>query len=111
MEIAGGRGLTILSLDVRLNVAGKLLTLLYRSPLVYAEVTDTAGRSFSYRVLPETASDGMLVGPFPSSLDEVKALLEGRLPSAVRSIRFVPSVRHAFSSKVVVRFEAISYNP
>ncbi|HTQ79659.1 MAG TPA: hypothetical protein VMM92_06660, partial [Thermoanaerobaculia bacterium] len=109
IAIPAAEDLLFAHLDLRLTLAGRLQAALFRVPPVYAVVQFDDGRRKSWRLLPETASQGLLVAPLPRNAGTFAALFAPRqaaaeLPRAVRLRLTGPGCRYlARSARVTWR--------
>jgi hypothetical protein len=94
METAGSRapvppstgGMVFASVDLPMNALGRLNRSVFRVPLIMTEFHHTDGTRSQARLIPDTAGAGILVDPFPHTVDDYVGLWAGRPTSPVRSI-------------------------
>jgi hypothetical protein len=67
--------LVFLHLDINYSVVGDVLTLLFRAPDVRLRVSDARGRLVEYRVVPDNARNGVLIGPLPNDVKQLRLVL------------------------------------
>jgi hypothetical protein len=70
-----------------LRLKGWLDKVLFRIPPVAMDVEYESGKTGSFRILPDTAVNGLLLNYLPSNVDETAGLLLGRAHDRVRRFR------------------------
>ncbi len=82
------------ALDLRLTLAGHLLASLFRLPPIVATVEFADGRRKRWRIVPDTARDGLLLHPLPRNPDGFSLLFQAgpfqggpREPDMPRAVR------------------------
>jgi hypothetical protein len=82
-SIPHGKGLMFAEAVFTLKLKGQIAKALYRVPALYLELWYPDGRTERYRLVADTARNGLLVAPLPSDLAQLRLLFEhGRLPRA-----------------------------
>jgi hypothetical protein len=101
-------------IDLQKSMAGAMLAMLIKAPILNLEVTLHDGTSRSFRILPAAAAEGFLLSPIVESRLDFLALdrseLHGYLAKKqVDQIRVAPLrfARMAYRSKVPIMFEKL----
>jgi hypothetical protein len=96
-----------LALNLRPNVAGKLVNLLYRSAELTMEIEDDQGRTRSFRIVPELAREPFVLGPLVLGNEGFVALYERSPLPRPRRIRFhcPPHFRFAWPERFPLEFQ------
>lgn len=87
LPIPSSPGLVLASLDLQPDFGGRLAPLFWRIAPVYLDLRYPDGSIRTVRILPATASEGMLVNRPPFTLDSFLRFLRGRWPKAASSMR------------------------
>lgn len=104
LEIPSSPDLVLGSLELKLNLRGRLAKVLLRVPSVWLDVEYGGGRSRRIRISPATAGDGLLLGEVPGSLAELLALFEGVRLDPVRRVRFSGAAMKYLQEEFAVRW-------
>jgi hypothetical protein len=103
--IAGKGHILIAKIDVKYSLFGKFYNTLYRTPPIYLSVEYETGRVTEYRLVPDTAKSGLVVGNLPDSLRNALTDFNGYDDSnPVRSISVMTSNSKVFREKIAVTF-------
>jgi hypothetical protein len=101
-----------LSLELRLTRLGQLRSLLFAPPSLRIIATDLEGRSFDHRLIPSIARQGFVIQPFLQNLSDVRAFMEGKVASQLRSFRIEPAPEHEeFWHPPIVQFHHLPTLP
>ena len=74
-------GVLFVSIDIRFNWLGRLLTFVFRSPTVSLRLEYADGRETLYRLIPEITKSGFVISPTIVTADEYAALAMGEMAS------------------------------
>jgi hypothetical protein len=103
--IAGKGHILIAKIDVKYSLFGKFYNTLYRTPPIYLSVRYKTGQVTEYRLVPDTAKSGLVVGNLPDSLRDALTDFNGYDDSnPVRSISVMTSNSNVFREKIAVSF-------
>jgi hypothetical protein len=110
IPIPASSDLTFMSLRVGYSPLGRLVKTLFRVPRVTARVLDSQGGVSEYRILTGTSGNGILVGPFPQDLTQLRSVLENRrnVPRVV-NVELQTNATYLFDSKIQADFEFVAY--
>jgi hypothetical protein len=94
-------GLLFAEINLAPTALGRVAGLVWRIDPVMVDIRFEDGSVSTYRLIPETAQDGLLISPLPTSGAEFRALLRGGASRRVEAIRihgpgsdaFDPSIR------------------
>jgi hypothetical protein len=100
------QGPVFLTLDIRLNMLGKVIALLFKPPEVSLRLKDESGREAEFRLIPGQAAAGFLVSPVVMSARDMAALWAGpenagRLPRLVEGTVRVAGGENLFYAHVI----------
>lgn len=84
------------SLDISYTPIGKLADALYHVPALYIETIRQSGRAARYRLIPRTASSGVLINYLPDNQYDMEELFKGKGDDPVARFRLVPSVSSSY---------------
>ncbi len=70
------------------NLSGRLAGTFWRVDPMFVDLRYADGRLVTWRILPTTTEDGLLMNPLPSAHAEVEPLFSGTLTSRVLEIQF-----------------------
>jgi hypothetical protein len=65
------------SIKMKQNIRGVALEALFRIPPVYIDLIFKSGRIASYRIIPDTAKNGVLINYIPYDIEELMKLFKG----------------------------------
>lgn len=95
----------ILKLNIQYSLLGKLYNAIYRTPPIYIAVTYQTGRRVGYRIVPDTAKSGLIVGNLPLDLQGALRDFDGvDNSSPVRSLSVVTLNQKIFTKKIAMSF-------
>ncbi len=83
----GHGGAVFAALDLRPTLLGRVLSLLYRAPILTMSVTFADGHTRPYRFVPGIAAAGFVLSPAVDNASEFVDLAEGRAPPLGRTVR------------------------
>jgi hypothetical protein len=78
-------GTLFAGIDLRQRLIGRLMDLVWRIDPVYIDVRFDDGSTATHRVIPDTAQNGLLVGPLPRNETELAGLLSDDDSQLVRA--------------------------
>lgn len=108
--LAGG---VLAEIDLRLSVAGRLLTLLHQAPMAEITVTLADGSSRRHRLVPAIAREGFVLSPYVADAGSLVGLFDPTCctnpDTRVVSLRIdVPALaRWAFAEEMTVSFTGL----
>jgi hypothetical protein len=104
IDVPESSTLLFLNLTMQLNTLGTLAKSLFRVSPVYVDVLYESGRSANYRLIPDTAKNGILINYLPQSAEECAQIFRGVATDRVTTFRisgpgtkyYQPTVRLAY---------------
>ena len=94
------------AIELEPSWTGRLQGLILGVPPVYLQVLGDGGEGRKVRIVPATASGGLLLAPSPKNLDELAALWSGGSVGRVARLRLVGPGMSCFRAPVRVRWLA-----
>jgi hypothetical protein len=79
--------LLFVDVDMRLTLLGTATKTLFRIPPINVDLIYDSGKSVSYRMIPDTARDGLLINYLPLNIEELSQLLTGVTGDTVKMFR------------------------
>src|SRR5260370_37005604 len=67
-------GLLFAGIDMSLRLGGQVAKTLYQVPPVNIDLVYASGKSLIYRMIPDTAKDGLLMNCLPSTKEELETM-------------------------------------
>ncbi|TMU80264.1 hypothetical protein FGA82_10860 [Pseudomonas fluorescens] len=89
---AESSGLLWANIDVKKNLLGKFVSLIFRAPRLYIELKTIDGKTESFRYLAQVGTAGFLLSPKISSTDEFQTI-STRIESGESIVQSVTSIR------------------
>jgi hypothetical protein len=86
-----------LSLEIRKNWLGRLVSLLYQQPPLFLEVKTTDGRTFIFRIVPSISQADFLINPLLLGQRDLLKWYKGKPLMQVASLRVVAKSEWALS--------------
>ena len=102
-------GLLFMDLSVQYSPLGEVVKTLFRAPAVWLRVVDSKGEESKYRIVIENGVDGLLIGPLPQSLEQLRSLLNGEDAPKIRSVDLETDAEYFFRRSFPVSFRRVSY--
>jgi hypothetical protein len=104
VPVPSAPGLVFADIHLEPTLLGRLARVAWRVDPAFLDVRFETGAVATFRLVPRTAVDGLLVNPLPTSGAQLRGLWRGEAPPAVAAIRlhgpgigsFDPSVRIAW---------------
>lgn len=95
---------SIVSAAIRLRYSlwGYLVKQLFRIPPVQLTLWNSAGEASTYRVLPENATHGILLSPFPQTQNDIEQWFRGEFPDRMYGFEFSTSNPKLFAPTIQV---------
>lgn len=87
VEVPNSDDLLFAEISMRLPLFGKVVKTLYQIPPVYLDLLYDDGQIMTYRIIPDTAKNGLLINYVPTSLKDLEALLTGSSDKKVVKFR------------------------
>jgi hypothetical protein len=87
IDVPQSSTLLFLDLTMQLNTLGTLAKSLFRISPVYVDVLYESGRSANYRLIPDTAKNGILINYLPQSVEECAQIFRGVASDRVTTFR------------------------
>lgn len=109
IHVPPSKGLLFMTLAVRYSPLGEILKTIFRAPAIWLRVFGPKGEESKYRIVVANAGDGLLVGPFPQSLGQLRSLLTGGSSSELRTVELDTDAEYFFQSSFPVTFSRVSY--
>ncbi|MGH2662606.1 MAG: hypothetical protein ACRDH8_07310 [Actinomycetota bacterium] len=111
VEVPDSPRLLFASVRFQPSVLGRLAGLVWRVDPMFIDLQYADGRLVTWRILPTTAEDGMLMNLLPSSHAEVEALFSGHLTARVIGVRFHGPGAGSFKEELDIVWERGPYVP
>jgi hypothetical protein len=84
---------------------GQVANILFRVPPLYIDLEYESGRVLTYRFLPSTASNGMLMNPLPTNLGELAGLFKGDSYDKLKAFRITSGRIAYYDDNIAIRWE------
>jgi len=78
-----------LKLELQPSILGRLLTLIYRFPIVYMEIEDSLGRQRRFRIVPRIAETGFVLSPLFLEQTAIAAWFNGEQLPVLKRFRVI----------------------
>jgi hypothetical protein len=104
-------GPVFLKADLRLNLFGRLLSALYKPPLLYARVGFTDGSSERFRLVPGIVREGFIVSPLIASGRDFALLAAGKAELVERQVQSIVFETEGLGSAAYDRQVAVALAP
>jgi len=88
VEVPAANHPLLAGLELRLGWWGQVRKILFRIPEVTVDVQTVSGETRTYRLVPDTASNGILLNFLPEDLHAFNDLLRGHFPPTEAIVRF-----------------------
>jgi hypothetical protein len=75
------------AVDLKLNMRGLLVNTFYRTTPVYIDLLYESGRANTYRIIPDTAKNGLLINFVPFNYEEMAGLFTGAMHDKVTKFK------------------------
>ncbi|MDX1389206.1 MAG: hypothetical protein R3344_08450, partial [Acidobacteriota bacterium] len=96
-------------LDLKLTTRGQWTATVFRVPPIMIDVVYGNGRNETYRIVPATARNGLLLNYLPPTLDDLAGLFLGSATSRVEKFRVGGSGAALHESRFVVTWREADY--
>lgn len=101
--------LLFIDVDMRLTSLGTAAKTLFRIPPVYIDLIYESGRAMSYRIIPDTAKNGLLINYLPSNAEELSKLFTGTANDRVAQFRISgPGILY-YNKKMILTWKESAY--
>jgi hypothetical protein len=90
---------------LRYSLWGHLIKLFFRVPPVQLTLWNSAGEASTYRILPENATSGILLSPFPETQREIQSWFRGEFPDRMYGFEFSTSNPNLFTPTLQVTLQ------
>ncbi|WP_088890486.1 hypothetical protein [Leptolyngbya ohadii] len=95
-------------IDIQYSWFGKLYTKLFRTPPIYLNARYRQNQEASYRMVPDTAKSGVMIGSLPQDLESsIQELIGYNNPNKVKSISFSSPHLGVFQPNISIQFEQL----
>ncbi len=100
-------------IDLRPTLWGRLARLVYQWPAVSMEVLRERGDVWRFRMIPDTARNGLLLPLQPATVEEVAAAVANRPINRVKRFRILPPEGNYFNESIPLSWRETSrvFNP
>lgn len=100
----------IMTVDMKLNLLGKLCKIFFRIPEVTMKAVYSNGEAIAGRIIPENLSNGIIINNLPNSSENTILMLNnGKINSSVAQIRFYGVGLKYYNNNLKVTFETSGY--
>jgi hypothetical protein len=96
-------------IDIRYSTLGDILKILYKPAPVYIRFHLINGEtSQSYRLIPDTAKDGLFLSQYIPDQNMVPDLFQGKITNNIKSISIDSDSPEEYSQNIIIHFTGIS---
>jgi len=108
ISVPSSNYLLFVDVDMRLTLWGRAMKTAYRIPPVNIDLIYDSGKYSSYRIIPDTAKDGLLINYLPSSSEELSQLLAGISNDRVAMFRISGPGAAYYQRKISLSWEQLT---
>lgn len=101
--------LLFVDVDMRATFLGTAAKNLFRIPPVYIDLVYESGRAMSYRIIPDTAKNGLLINYLPSNAEELSKLFAGTANDRVVQFKISGPGTIYYDNQIGLTWKGISY--
>lgn len=109
ISVPRSNNLLFLDIDMQLTFLGAGIKTLFRIPPVYMDLIYDSGRGMSYRIIPDTAKNGLLINFLPSNAEELSKLFTGVANDRVAQFRISGPGTIYYGKEISLTWKEISY--
>ncbi|MFC1972202.1 hypothetical protein ACFLVE_02200 [Chloroflexota bacterium] len=109
IPVPPSNNLVFSNINMRLHIIGSITKTTFRIPPVFIDLIRDSGRTVSYRIIPDTAQNGLLVNYIPFNHKEFAELFAGISSDRVVKFRISGPGTAYYDRKIQVEFKELSY--